>query len=122
VPYTPLDLDASRLNYATIGTGILDNSRLNSLRLGAFSQLDLRIDKKWNFRRATLDVFVDVQNLLNTINPAPPTYTFQRTADGSAFLTSDGKPLLADGSNAVPLLIDNEEGSLLPTVGIVVEF
>jgi hypothetical protein len=57
VPYTPLDLEASRLNYATIGTGVLDNSRLNSLRLGNFSQLDLRIDKKWNFRRFTLDVF-----------------------------------------------------------------
>ena len=46
VPYTPLDLEASRLNYATIGTGVLDNSRLNTLRLGNFSQLDLRLDKK----------------------------------------------------------------------------
>lgn len=122
VPYTPLDLEASRLNYATIGTGVSDNSRLNTLRLGNFNQLDLRIDKKWNFKRATLDVFVDIQNILNTINPAPPTYTFQRTADGSAFVTTDGQALRADGSNAVPLLLDNTEGSLLPSVGIVVEF
>ncbi len=122
VPYTPLDLDASRANYASIGTGVLDNSRLNTLRLGNFSQLDLRIDKKWNFKRATLDVFVDIQNILNTINPAPPNYTFQRTADGAAFVTTDGKPLLSDGSNAIPLLLNNTEGSLLPTVGLVVEF
>lgn len=122
VPYTPLDLEASRLNYATLGTGVLDNSRLNTLRLGNFSQMDIRLDKKWNFRRATLDVFIDIQNLLNTVNPAPPNYTFQRTADGSAFLTTDGQPLRADGGNAIPLLLENTEGSLLPSVGIVVEF
>jgi hypothetical protein len=122
VPYTPLDLDASRLNYASIGTGVLNNNALNSIRLGNFSQLDLRLDKKWNFKRATLDVFLDVQNLLNTINPAPPTYTFQRTPDGTGFLTTDGKLLRSDGSNAIPLLLDNTEGSLLPTVGVVVEF
>lgn len=122
VPYTPLDLEASRLNYATLGTGVPDYSRLNTLRLGNFSQLDVRLDKKWNFRRATLDVFIDIQNLLNTVNPAPPNYTFQRTPDGSAFLTTDGQPLRPDGSNAIPLLLENTEGSLLPSVGIVVEF
>jgi hypothetical protein len=122
IPYTPLDLEASRLNYASLGTGVLDNSRLNALRVGNYSQLDLRVDKKWNFKRLTLDVFVDIQNALNTANPAPPTYTFQRTADGTAFVTTDGQPLRADGSNAVPVLLDNTEGSLLPSVGIVVEF
>lgn len=122
VPYTPLDLEASRRNYATLGTGVLDYSRLNAERLGNFSQMDVRLDKKWNFRRATLDVFIDIQNLLNTVNPAPPNYTFQRTPDGTAFLTTDGQPLNADGSNAIPLLLENTEGSLLPSVGIVVEF
>ncbi len=122
VPYTPLDLDASRLNYASIGTGVLDNNRLNSLRLGNFSQMDLRLDKKWNFKRLTLDVFIDIQNILNAVNAAPPNYTFQRSADGSAFVTTDGKPLMADGSNAVPILLENTEGSLLPSIGIVVEF
>lgn len=122
VPYTPLDLEASRLNYASIGTGLLDNSRLNTLRLGNFSQMDLRVDKKWNFKRSTLDVFVDIQNILNTVNPAPPNYTFQRTADGTAFVTTDGQPFRADGSNAIPLLLENTEGSLLPSIGIVVEF
>jgi len=122
VPYTPLDPEASRLNYASIGTGVLDNRRLNSLRLGNFNQMDLRLDKKWNFKRVTLDVFVDIQNILNAVNPAPPNYTFQRTADGSAFLTTDGQAIRPDGSNAIPLLLENTEGSLLPSVGIVVEF
>lgn len=122
VPYTPYDLEASRLNYATLGTGVLDYKQINTLRVGNFSQLDIRIDKKWNFRRATLDVFIDIQNLLNTVNPAPPVYTFKRTADGSDFLTTDGQPLRSDGSNAIPLLLENTEGSLLPSVGVIVEF
>jgi len=122
VPYTPLDLDASRANYASIGTGVLDNSRLNTLRVGNFSQMDLRVDKKWNFKRVTLDVFIDIQNLLNVPSPAPPNYTFKRTEDGKAFVTTDGKALAADGSNAIPLLLDNSDNSLLPSIGIVVEF
>lgn len=122
VPYTPLDLEASQRNYATLGTGVLDYTRLNGIRLGAFNQMDIRIDKKWNFRRWTLDLFLDVQNVLNAVNPAPPQYTFKRTPDGSAFLTTDGQPLRADGSNAIPLILDNTEGSLLPSIGIVVEF
>lgn len=122
VPYTPFDLEASRLNYATLGTGVPDYDYVNTERVGNFNQLDIRVDKKWNFRRATLDVFIDVQNLLNTVNPAPPNYTFQRTADGRSFVTTDGQPFRTDGSNAVPLLLENTEGSLLPSVGLIVEF
>jgi outer membrane cobalamin receptor len=122
VPYTPLDLEASRRNYATLGTGLLDYTRLNSERLGNFSQMDLRLDKKWNFRRVTFDLFVDIQNALNTANPAPDNYTFKRTEDGTAFLTADRKPLRADGSNAIPLLLNDSEGSLLPSIGFIVEF
>ncbi len=122
VPTTPLDLEASRRNYATLGQGIPDLRRQNSVRLGNFSQLDLRIDKKWNFRRATFDLFIDIQNLLNTVNPAPDQYTFQRTADGSGFATTDGSALRLDGSNAIPLLLTNTEGSLLPSLGFIVEF
>jgi hypothetical protein len=122
VPFTPLDLTASQRNYATIGRGVLDFSRLNTIRLGNFNQLDIRIDKKWNYRRVTLDLFLDIQNATNAVNPAPDTYTFKRTADGSAFVTTDGKALKADGSNAVPLVLTNTEGSLLPSIGLIVEF
>jgi hypothetical protein len=122
VPYTPLDLEASRLNYVATGRGVLDFTRFNSVRVGAFSQMDLRIDKKWNFKRATFDLFIDVQNVLGTISPAPETYTFERTEDGSAFKTTDGQPLRADGSNGIPFLIDNSDGSALPTIGFIIEF
>lgn len=122
VPYTPIDLEASQRNYAVVGREILDFTRLNSLRLTGFSQLDLRVDKKWNFRRTTLDLFLDVTNVLGTGNPVFPTFTLQRNADNTAFATTDGKPLAADGSNGIPVILDSEDGSALPTIGLIFEF
>ncbi|MEI6408023.1 MAG: TonB-dependent receptor [Bacteroidota bacterium] len=121
-PYTPFDEEASRRNYLTVGEGILDYSRLNTKRLDNFNQLDIRIDKKWNFRRTTLDVYIDVTNVLSRANPSFPSYTFKRTADNSDFATTDGQPIKADGSNAIPYLLPPSDASLLPTIGFIFEF
>lgn len=122
VPYTPLDLVASQRNYATVGREILDYSQLNALRLTKFNQLDLRIDKKWNFRKTTLDLFLDIQNLTLAKTPSYPTFTLRRKADNSGFETTDGKALAADGSNGIPVIITGDDASVLPTIGFIVEF
>ncbi|MCC2546592.1 TonB-dependent receptor [Hymenobacter sp. BT175] len=121
-PYTPYDLTASRQNYLTNGLGVLDYSRLNTERLGSFQQFDFRLDKRINLRRLTLDLYVDVQNAFVTSNPAPDSYTFQRTPDNTAFVTTDGQPLQPNGANAVPTLLDNSSSTVLPTIGFIVEF
>ncbi|TNE74255.1 TonB-dependent receptor [bacterium] len=121
-PYTPFDDVASQRNYASLGVGVLDYTQLNALRLGGFQQLDLRIDKKWNFKKATFDLFLDVTNVFGAVNPAYPQYTFQRTEDNSGFATTDGQPLRADGSNAIPVILDNSSATVLPTFGFVIEF
>ncbi|MGV3641224.1 MAG: TonB-dependent receptor [Adhaeribacter sp.] len=121
-PATPFDLEASRKNYATLGTGLLDYSRLDADRLRAFSQLDLRVDKKWNFRRFTFDLFLDMANVLASKTPGYDRYTFARKADNSGFETTDGEPLQPDGSNASPLILRNEDGNVIPTLGFIVEF
>lgn len=121
-PLTPFDLDASRKNYASLGVGVLDYFQLNAQRLDSFSQLDIRIDKKWNFKKWTIDLFLDVSNVLGTVNPAYPQYTFQRTTDNSGFATTDNAPLKADGSNAIPVILKNENATTLPTFGFIVEF
>jgi hypothetical protein len=122
VPYTPIDEAASLRNYTTVGKEILDYSRLNTLRLSGFSQLDLRVDKKWNFRKTTLDFFIDVTNVLSTKNPEFPTFTLQRNADNTGFETTDGKPLAGDSSNGVPIILNAATGSALPSIGLIVEF
>jgi hypothetical protein len=121
-PFTPFDLVASQRNYLLTGKGTLDFTRLNSERLRNFSQFDFRIDKKWNFNRFTFDLYFDVTNALVQTAPTLPRYTFQRNADNTGFATTDGQPLRNDGSNAIPLILDDEEPSVLPTIGFILEF
>ncbi|ULQ54490.1 TonB-dependent receptor [Flavihumibacter fluvii] len=121
-PYTPFDEEASRTNYLSQGTGILNYAQLNTLRLTAFNASDVRIDKKWNFRQLTLDVFLDVTNWYGASSPAYPQYTFRRNADNTDFLTTDGQPVKPDGSNAIPYLLTNDDPSVVPTIGFIIEF
>jgi hypothetical protein len=121
-PYTPFDLGASQQNYLTIGQGVLDYARLNTERLGSYQQVDFRLDKKYNLRRVTIDLYVDLQNAFLIKNPAVPSYTFQRTPDNAGFLTTDGQPIRPDGSNAVPVLLADDDATVLPTLGFIVEF
>ncbi|MBL7933863.1 MAG: TonB-dependent receptor, partial [Bacteroidia bacterium] len=92
-PYTPFDLRASQQNYLLLGTGVLDYNNLNTKRLMTFNQLDLRIDKKFNFKRTTLDLFIDIQNALLFKQESAPSYTFKRNADNTGFETTDGMPV-----------------------------
>jgi hypothetical protein len=90
--------------------------------LTAFNSSDVRIDKKWNFKRLTLDVFLDVSNWYVAKSPAFPQYTFQRTANNSGFATTNGKPIAFDGSNAIPVILQNNDPSVTPTIGFIIEF
>ncbi|WP_345070205.1 TonB-dependent receptor [Hymenobacter fastidiosus] len=121
-PYTPFDFEASRQNYLTLGQGIFDFRRLNTERLNSFQQFDFRLDKKINWPRLTLDLYLDVQNAFVLKSPAPASYTFERTPDNSDFVTTDGQPVRPDGSNAVPTLLRNDAATVLPTIGFIVEF
>lgn len=121
-PYTPFDMPASQLNYLTLGTGVYNYTTANSLTLSAFNASDIRIDKKWNFRRFTLDVFLDVQNWYVAANPGLPQYTFKRNTDNTDFETTDGLPIQQNGSNAIPVILPNDEASVLPTIGFIIEF
>ncbi len=121
-PYTPFDLEASRLNYLSIGEGIPDYSRVNSERLRAFKQFDVRIDKKWNLRKLTIDVFLDIQNITNFKSTGSLSYTFERNEDNTDFATTDGAPVKPDGSNAIPIILKDDDGTILPSIGFIVEF
>lgn len=121
-PYTPFDFETSQLNYLSRGQGVLDYSRLNTLRLRGFNSSDIRIDKKWNFRKTTIDLFLDITNWYRSKSSEPESFTFKRTEDNSAFATSDGQPIKANGSNAIPVLLSNNDASFTPSIGLIVEF
>jgi outer membrane receptor for ferrienterochelin and colicin len=121
-PYTPYDLSASAAQYLYTGRGVFDYTRLNEDRLPLFQQFDVRVDKKINFKRTSLVLFADFQNLLMYKTASVPNYTFTRNADNTDFATSDGNPVASDGSNAIPLILDNRSATIVPTIGFIFEF
>ena len=121
-PYTPFDLAASQQNFLTQGQGILNYSRFNSLRLSSFSSSDIRIDKKWNFKKITLDLFLDVSNWWGAKSVSYPQYSFERNLTTQNFNTTDGLAIKPDGSNAIPIILKNEDPVVLPTIGFIIAF
>ncbi|NAS13747.1 TonB-dependent receptor [Poritiphilus flavus] len=106
-PFVPTDLDATLANYPEV---ILDYDRLGEENLDIFSQLDVRIDKKWNFKNLSLNVFIEAQNVLGQDNPQPTEYGLDRNANGDIV---EPRSLVA---------IESDTGQVLPSIGIVVDF
>jgi TonB family protein len=63
----------------------------NSIRIPDFVQLDVRLEKTINFRRLSLNVFADVQNVTNRANPEEVVYNYNFTRRD--YIT--GLPILA---------------------------
>lgn len=117
-PYTPYDIAASSVknNYSIYPQGIQDYDNLNENRLSDFYQLDLRIDKKYPFSKFSLNVYLDIQNLTYNKYQLQPILVLDRTAEG---LPQDDP---ADGNRFKTKLINNENGNVLPTIGVIFEF
>jgi len=121
-PYTPFDLTASQNNYLTSGVGTLDYAQLNTERLPLFQQLDLRVDKKIDFKNVSLTLFVDIQNIFLYKTPYLPNFTFQRNEDNTGFATTDGNPIASDGSNGIPVVLEKRSATVVPSIGFIFEF
>lgn len=122
VPYTPFDLIASQQNFPLLNSGVLDYTQLNTKRLKYFSQLDFRLDKMYNYKKTSLDLFIDFQNVLLTSQEGTPIYTFKRNDANTGFETTDGNALKPDGSNGVPLILENLNKTITPSIGVIFEF
>lgn len=117
-PYTPIDVTRSSIiaNYDVNPQGSLDYSRLNAIRLGDFYQLDVRIDKKYNFKNFIFNVFLDVQNVTGFLYNAQPIFLLDRDANGAAQTDP------SDPTKYKTKLVDNFNGSTLPTIGLIIEW
>jgi hypothetical protein len=118
-PYTPWDLEKSSLISAwdTQGRGFLDYSRFNTLRLGAFHQLDVRVDKMFYLKKWTLNFYVDIQNLYGFQGEQPENIIVSIDDSGNRIIDSD------DPSKYVlEPIVGTGGGTILPTVGIIIEF
>ena len=120
-PYTPYNMETSKINFLTQGLGVLDYSKINSLRLPNYQSSDIRIDKKYNYKKTTFDFFLDITNWFGSKSVSPSVYTFEASPDGS-FVTTDGNPIKKDGSNGKPILTNNNQVFVTPTFGFIWEF
>jgi outer membrane receptor protein involved in Fe transport len=106
-PFVPTDITQTTQLYPQI---VLDYDRLGSQKLDPFNQLDIRIDKKWFYKKVAIDFFIEVQNALANANPNPPSYGLNRDVSDM--------PVNPRSLFQIPL----EEGSVIPSFGIVIDF
>jgi hypothetical protein len=117
LPYTPFDLNRSSLISAWNLTGgpYLDYSKLNANRFGVFHQLDVRVDKAYYLKKTTLKFYLDIQNLYNFQSQSTDIVVRETDSSGN-FLTAD------NGTRYVLRSVKNPSGTVLPTIGVQVEF
>jgi hypothetical protein len=107
-PYPPVDLKSSTQSYPEI---IFDYSQLGSYFLNDFTKLDLRVDKRWNFKSTSMNFYIDIENLLMDEIPVPPEYGLQR----------DDNLNIVNPRNLIEVISDNRS-SLIPSIGFVFDF
>ena len=101
-PFAPINEEKSIETYPAF---VFDYSRLGDERLSPFNATDIRIDRKWDFSNFSLDVYFEVQNVFSQDTPSEPSY------------------LLQNGSEPELVRVDQlSESSILPTIGIILDF
>ncbi len=126
LPFTPFDDNSSlRANWDVNNRALLNYNLLNTLRRDPVSAIDFRVDKKWFFKKWSLNLYLDIENLTGNAVGADQ-LILDRPLDES------GKPI---GSGVVvnpdaPLseqryklkTVNDATGTLLPSIGIMVDF
>lgn len=117
-PYTPYNEAASMEpdHWNETHQPVVDYSMQNAQRFAPFHQLDIRVDKSWFFRKWTLALYVDVQNLYNY------------AAQGRDLLLpgvdpQTGQYVVGANGKYVPVYYPNKlGGTIIPTLGVNIEF
>jgi hypothetical protein len=117
-PYTPIDINRSSLRpvWDITSRGLPDYTQLNSQRLQAFNQLDVRLDKKWYFNKWNFNLFLDIQNFFNSQQIGAPNLDVVRDITGNPTIDPN------DNLRYQTRLIQNSAGRILPTIGVIVDF
>lgn len=115
-PYTPYDEAKTSLVEAWDAQGrpYYDYTRYNVGRLDPFFQFDVRVDKIFYFRRCMLGIYFDLQNVTVSKLRQPDVLMSTGVVANPSAPRSEQRYVLKK--------IRQESGTLLPTLGITVEF
>lgn len=118
-PYTPYDVEtSSRIEaWNAKHQPYYDYSRFNTGRLPAFHQLDVRVDRSFFFRKWSLTFYADIQNVYNYKALGPDDLVPAENADGSY-----RKDPEREGYYVMRTIRNELGGTVLPSVGIIVDF
>ncbi len=120
-PYTPWDEYKSSfvLAWDAQSGPYLDYDAFNTLRLTAFHQLDVRVDKSYYFKKWSLTLYLDIQNLYNFKAELPDILIRETDAAGNPIIINPTAPV--EEQRYLLKSIENEAGTVLPTIGIMFE-
>lgn len=117
-PYTPYhkELSAIKPIWDVTQQGIFDWNRLNEKRNPIFHSLDIRVDKKWYFKKWSLNTYLDIQNVYNNKVTAQAYLDVKKDVNGNPMsdLSKPNSYLLEE--------IENPAGTVLPSIGLMIEF
>lgn len=118
-PYTPYDVETSSRIAAWDAKHqpYYDYARFNTKRLPAFHQLDIRIDRSFYFRKWSLILYADIQNIYNYKAIGPADLVPEENPDGSYLKDPD-----RDGYYLMRSIKNEIGGTVLPSIGIIVDF
>ena len=117
-PYTPIDIATSSIKqvWDVNGQGVLDYNQLNQARGTDYHQLNIRVDKRFDLKKMSLQFYLDIQNA----------YAYQTSLAPILLLVKDenGNPLTdpTDPTRYQTKLVENTSGILQPSIGIILEF
>lgn len=115
-PYTPYDENMSSLKtvWDAAGRPVYDYERYNSMRLDPYYQIDLRVDKDFYFRKWTLGLYVDLQNITFSKIDQPDAYL------STGLVTNPAAP--APEQRYELELLEFTSGTIIPGIGVTIEF
>ncbi len=123
-PYTEYDVNKSSIKAAwdAQGRAYPDYANFNKFRLKPFHQLDVRVDKEYYFKKWSLNIYVDIQNLYNKKSATPDYLVREALYYGHAV---ENDPYVDDNGIERYRLVrvpSDGQGTVLPTIGIIIEF
>lgn len=118
-PYTPYDVEtSSRIDaWDARKQPYYDYTLFNTGRLPAFHQLDVRVDKSFFFKKWSLVLYADIQNIYNYKEKGPDYLVPAENPDGSY-----KKDPNREGYYLMRHIKNDLGGTVLPSVGVIVDF
>jgi hypothetical protein len=125
LPATPFAEESALVaNWDANGRGIRDFDFLNTLRSQASNTIDIRVDKKWFFKKWSLNLYFDIENITGNSVGSDQLILDRRLDENNRPIGGpviDNPEAPRDRQRYRLKTINDAQGTILPSIGIMVE-